>query len=121
MADLPFRSVAVPFVLIAVEGLRRYGGPKTQLAVARAVGRRMPTLAAEQRHFLKRCVALADRALPGGSNCLRRTLAESILDPAAASSLVSFGFKRGGHPGSGHAWLGDTTPAERSYDFVVSM
>jgi len=59
----------------------------------------------EGRRRLRRAIALVDARLPGGPNCVRRSLLEMALDAGAAREKLLAGFVSGGGKKSGHAWL----------------
>lgn len=75
----------------------------------------------ENRTRLKRAIAVVDARLPGGPNCVRRSLLEVALDRGAAAEKLFAGFKAGGGAQSGHAWLAsDPVPTEH-YDAIITI
>ena len=110
-------------VLIAlpiVEWRRRRVSLHRAVALARAgAGSRLRRSDAE-RLRLRRVITAFDARMPGGPNCVRRALLEMSLDAGAASEPMYAGLRRGGGPGSGHAWLHSQTVSE-SYDAVISV
>jgi len=59
----------------------------------------------EGRRRLRSAIAFVDARLPGGPNCVRRSLLEMALDAGAAREKLLAGFVSGGGKKSGHAWL----------------
>ena len=84
----------------------------------RATGRSVRT--AQARAALRRAIGIVDRLAPGGPNCVRRSLLEMSLDAGAASERLLAGFKSGGGPKSGHAWL-ESHPNTDRFDAVVTL
>jgi hypothetical protein len=76
--------------------------------------------APDDRARLRRAIAIVDARLPGGPNCVRRSLLEIALDRAAANEKLLAGFVSGGGPKSGHAWLESERVAQR-YDAVITV
>jgi hypothetical protein len=72
------------------------------------------------RVILRRAIAAVDARLPGGGNCVRRSLLEMRLDAGAAEERLFAGFRAGGLPKSGHAWL-ESHPNQETFDAVISI
>jgi hypothetical protein len=104
-----------------VELRRRRLAPARVVSLARERGRARRQRTNEERLSLQRLISLFDRCFPGGANCYRRTLIEMALDRDAAAEPLSFGLRRAGGVGSGHAWLGSSRDPRDRYDaeFVV--
>jgi hypothetical protein len=107
-------------VLFEVEANRRLTSPQRAARAARRRALRAPTRSPEARERLCRAIALVDRWMPGGANCLRRSLLEMSLDAGAAREKLLAGFKAGGGRASGHAWLESHAVTEQ-YDAVISI
>src|SRR4051812_7712772 len=91
--------------LPAVEWGRLFLGPDRLLAKLRRSGCSARARAPIERQALRRVIATVDARLPGGANCYRRALVETLLDAGAANEKMYFGLKAQGGPRSGHAWL----------------
>jgi hypothetical protein len=104
----------------AIEVMRRRASLSSAVHGARALGARRIARSPAGRAALKRLIAAIDRRLPGGGNCLRRSLIEMALDGGAAREPLFAGFRTGGGPKSGHAWL-ESDPSGGSYDAVISI
>jgi hypothetical protein len=103
-----------------IEVARLQLGPVPAVLLARRMGEKRPVRAGAQRAGLQRAIRWVDRITSGGPNCLRRSLLELSLDGGAAEELLSMGFRVGGVPKSGHAWLASESQAV-SYDAVVRV
>lgn len=103
-----------------VEWSRRRLGPLGAAQKMRSKGTKIPARGTAERAWLQRAVHTVDRIFPGGPNCYRRALLEMALDSGAASEPLMMGFRIGGGPGSGHAWLASHPPAA-TYDAVISV
>jgi hypothetical protein len=115
LSELVRVLIAVP----QVEARRR------RLSLHRAVGtvRRgaaRQVRSVEGRARLRRVIAMVDARMPGGPNCVRRSLLEIALDRGAAGEKVLAGFVSGGGPRSGHLWL-ESEQVPRRYDAVVTL
>jgi hypothetical protein len=122
-AELAALTLDVARVLLHLplaEVLRRGMGPERAIGLARALGRRRRPRTPHERRVLRSVVSALDRKVPG-SNCYRRVLVESALDPGAARERVHFGLDRGAGPGSGHAWLDSDTSQAKQYEAVFSI
>jgi hypothetical protein len=106
--------------LPSVEWLRRRRSLHAAAAELRRRGAVQRQRALPERERLRRAIAMLDRRLPGGPNCVRRSLLEIRLDAGAARERLFAGFRRGGGPGSGHAWL-ESDPVTDRYDAVVTV
>ena len=117
IADIGRVLVGLP----AVECGRLLLGPSRLLARLRHTGRRAQKRSPAERHSLRRVIAAVDARLPGGGNCYRRALVETLLDAGAADEKIYFGLKAHGGPKSGHAWLGSWPDAANAgaYDAVI--
>jgi hypothetical protein len=111
------RSVAA---LPRIEGDRRALSLHDAVARARRRARRHVARGAEAREALRRAIGIVDRLIPGGPNCVRRSLLEISLDAGAAHEHLFAGFKAGGGPKSGHAWLESHQNTDR-FDAVVRI
>ena len=123
VADHVVTVALLPRVLAAlpeVEANRRLTSPQTAAFLARRRASRAPARTAEDRERLRRAITVVDRWMPGGGNCLRRSLLEMSLDGGAARERLLAGFKAGGVPASGHAWLESQGVAAR-YDAVIPL
>jgi hypothetical protein len=103
-----------------VEVNRRLTSPQKSARAARRRAVRAPARSSEDRERLRRAVAVVDRWMPGGGNCLRRSLLEMSLDAGAARERLLAGFKAGGAPASGHAWL-ESQPVSERYDAIIPI
>jgi hypothetical protein len=112
--------VRVLLALPEVEVNRRTTSPQRAAGVARRRARRVSARTPEGRERLRRAIAVVDRWMPGGGNCLRRSLLEMSLDAGAAGEQLLAGFKAGGVPASGHAWL-ESHGVSETYDAVISI
>ncbi|MEO5769585.1 MAG: lasso peptide biosynthesis protein [Polyangia bacterium] len=74
----------------------------------------------EARAVLRRAIVAVDARMPGGANCVRRSLLEMRLDAGAARERLLAGFRAGGVPKSGHAWL-ESHPNQETFDAVISI
>jgi Transglutaminase-like superfamily len=103
-----------------IEWRRRTLSLHHAVALARAShrGRRLRTRVGRVR--LQQAIAFVDARMPGGPNCVRRSLMEITLDADAAGEPLYAGIKRGGGPRSGHAWL-ESHSVHESYDAIVSV
>jgi hypothetical protein len=113
----------VAAVLLAtplIEYRRRTASVHHAVAFARERARSRPVRASEARQQLRRAIAFVDARFPGGGNCVRRSLLEIALDRGAAGEKMFAGFKAGGKPHSGHAWLESHAVSER-YDAIVTV
>jgi hypothetical protein len=115
-AELLRVVVALP----EVEANRRLTSPQRAVRAARRRAMRAPERSLEARQRLRRAIAIVDRLVPGRDNCLRRSLLEVSLDAGAARERLLAGFKAGGAPASGHAWLESHAVSER-YDAVIAF
>jgi hypothetical protein len=121
LAFLPdlFRVIrSVPIV----EYQRRTLSLHQAVARARRSGGKLRTRTSHARQILRRFIFAVDRYVPGGPNCVRRALLEIRLDGAAARENLFAGFKSGGGPRSGHAWLeSDRRPAGGAFDATTVL
>ena len=108
--------VALP----ALEFNRRRRSLHSAIAEARRVRSGRRARSAVERVILRRAIALLDRCLPGGPNCVRRALLEVRLDEGAARERFFAGFRAGGGDKSGHAWL-ESHPTRQQFDAVVAI
>jgi hypothetical protein len=120
LARLLFEIARVVVALPEVEATRRLTSPQIAARVARRKAERALTRTGESRDRLRRAIAIVDRFMPGGGNCLRRSLLEMSLDGGAARERLLAGFKAGGGLASGHAWLESHSVSER-YDAVIPI
>ncbi|MEP6652742.1 MAG: lasso peptide biosynthesis protein [Myxococcales bacterium] len=74
----------------------------------------------EARAVLRRAIVAVDARMPGGGNCVRRSLLEIRLDAGAAQERLFAGFRAGGIPKSGHAWL-ESHSNQETFDVVISI
>lgn len=117
---LLWELVRILRVLPSVELSRR------SLSLHQSVGRVRSSAAganrrsAEARKVLRRAIVAVDARMPGGANCVRRSLLEMRLDAGAARERLFAGFRAGGVPKSGHAWL-ESHPNQETFDAVISI
>jgi len=92
-----------------------------RMARQRSAGRAQRSLEARRR--LRRAIAFVDARLPGGPNCVRRSLLEMALDAGAAREKLLAGFVAGGGKKSGHAWLEfESVPRfDHTFDAVIAI
>jgi hypothetical protein len=123
VVDLARMVAEIARVVVAlpeVEANRRLTSPQRAAHAARRRALRAPLRSMEARERLRRAIAAVDRCMPGGGNCLRRSLLEMTLDAGAANERLLAGFKAGGAAASGHAWLESHAVVEY-YDAVISI
>lgn len=113
--------VKVLGLLPLVEAKRRRTGLHEVVALARKLGASRVERPAEDRARLKRVISAVDARVPGGANCVRRALLEIAIDGGAAREEFFAGFKSGGGPKSGHAWLESEPCDGASYDAVMKL
>lgn len=92
--------------------------PKSLVQLARSYGRQMPRRTRAERLGLREAIALWDAFMPGRSGCYRRTLTEAACDGGAARERMYFALDVGA---TGHAWLADSSDAQRSYDVIFTV
>jgi hypothetical protein len=114
-------AVRVLGLLPLVELPRRRVGLHGAVALARRLGAKRPERAPSDRALLKRVIGAIDRRVPGGANCVRRALLEMALDGGAARERMFAGFRAGGGPRSGHAWLESEPGDGARYDAVIGI
>jgi len=115
-----FREIVrVLFALPRVE-LRRRRSSLHQAAGAIRRGSSSRLRSLDGRARLRKAIAMIDARLPGGANCVRRSLLEMALDRGAANEKLLAGFVSGGGPKSGHAWL-ESECASQRYDAVIAV
>jgi hypothetical protein len=102
------------------EWARRRMGPLRAVESMRRAAASAPARHDIHRLRLRRAVGWVDRIFPGGPNCYRRVLLEIALDRGAANEPLMLGFRAGGQPGSGHAWLASDS-SDTTYDAVISV
>jgi hypothetical protein len=102
------------------EARRRRSSLHHAVAAARARAANAPARTDEARARLRRAIALVDRGVVGGPNCVRRSLLEMTLDAGAARERLFAGFRAGGGAGSGHAWL-ESQPTQDAFDAVITL
>jgi hypothetical protein len=120
LAQLTAEIARVVTVLPEVESNRRLSSPQRAARSARRRAVNAPTRSAEGRDRLRRAIAVVDRWMPGGGNCLRRSLLEMALDAGAARERLLAGFRAGGVPASGHAWL-ESHAVTNTYDAIIPI
>ena len=103
-----------------IEADRRRLSLHNAVARARQRATRRTACTPEGRATLRRAISIVDRLTPWGPNCVRRSLLEISLDAGAAREHLFAGFKAGGGPKSGHAWL-ESHPSSDRFDVVVSI
>jgi hypothetical protein len=103
-----------------VEWRRRRLSLHRAVALTRSRSGRSRKRDEDGRLKLRRAIAALDARMPGGPNCVRRSLLEMTLDAGAAAEPLYAGLRRGGGPRSGHAWL-QSHQVHESYDVVVSV
>ena len=108
-------------LLPIVELRRRRGALPSVVAQARRGGARQGRRSAEDRSRLRRLITAIDSRVPGGANCVRRALLEMSLDGGATDERLLVGFKTGGGPKSGHAWLESEGGNGVRYDAVIPL
>jgi hypothetical protein len=113
-------AVNVLGALPVVEWRRRRLSLHQAVDWARASSRNRPSRSAAGRARLRRLIELIDARLPGGGNCVRRALLEMSLDRDSGRERLLAGFRHGGGPKSGHAWLESETARDR-YDAVIAV
>jgi hypothetical protein len=116
MTDL-FRVLGV---LPLVEWRRRRLSLHGAVASARADSHKRGARSKSARVRLRRFIGAVDARMPGGGNCVRRALIEMSLDAAAGRERLFAGFRTGGGPRSGHAWL-ESHAVTETYDAVISV
>ena len=105
-----------------METIRCQLGPSGAMAQARRLGEACGARDASGRAFLRRAIRFVDRAKLGSTpNCFRRALVEVSLDSGAAKEPLMMGFRHGGGPRSGHAWLASEAEPGARYDAVISI
>jgi len=110
-------------VLLAVPGVelrRRRSSLHNAVQAVRQRSSLRPSRSSKGRIRLRRAIAIVDARLPGGPNCVRRSLLEMALDRGAAREKLFAGFVSGGGPKSGHAWL-ESESGTRRYDAVIAI
>lgn len=107
-------------VLRSVESSRRSLGLHESVRLIRRQAASCRRRSPEGRRILRRAIAALDSRMPGGGNCVRRTLLEMRLDSGAAHESLYAGFRAGGAPRSGHAWLASDPPQE-TFDAVIAI
>jgi len=108
--------------LLPIVELRRRRDPlHSAVAQARRSGALRDRRSAEGRSRLRRVISAIDTRIPGGGNCVRRALLEMSLDGGAADECLLVGFKTGGGPKSGHAWLESEGGNGVCYDAVMPI
>ena len=107
-------------VLPRVEASRRRQSVHGAVGLARRNAALRVTRSPDGRRRLRRAIFVADALVPGGRNCVRRSLLEIALDSGAANERVLAGFLAGGGRKSGHAWL-ESNPSGRSFDAVITI
>jgi hypothetical protein len=115
--------VEVARVVLAVprvEAQRRRSSLHHAVSAVRKQSSRRPARSLDARARLRRAIAVVDARLPGGPNCVRRSLLEMALDGGAAREKFLAGFVSGGGRKSGHAWL-EFEPVHDQYDAVLSI
>lgn len=115
-----FEALRVLFAVPRVELHRRRSSLHHAVKTLRRGSLRRPSRSVEARLRLRRAIAAVDARLPGGPNCVRRSLLEMSLDGGAARERLLAGIVSGGGPKSGHAWL-ESEPADRRYDAVIAI
>jgi hypothetical protein len=108
------------FLAPEIERARRTLGPHDAVAIARSFGRDGRRHSERRRSSLRWVIRMLDRLFRGGPNCYRRALLEMALDRDAATEKLMMGFRMGGEPRSGHAWLA-SEPTAGTYDGIISV
>jgi hypothetical protein len=103
-----------------VEFYRRRSSVFRAVTAVRERASRRRVRSMEQRPSLRRAIAIVDARLPGGPNCVRRSLLEMALDRRAADEKLLLGFRAGGGAKSGHAWL-QSQESQDQYDAVITI
>lgn len=109
-------ALAVP----KIEFLRRHRSLKIATNEARRIGASSIKRSSAERRILRTAIAAVDSLLPGKPNCLRRSLMEIAMDSGAAREHLLAGFRAGGGPRSGHAWLESHKP-DKTYDAIFPI
>ena len=112
--------VRILWVLVPVELSRRTLSLHATVGRVRIRGVGAALRSEEARALLRRAIAAVDARMPGGANCVRRSLLEMRLDAGAAHERLFAGFRAGGAPKSGHAWL-ESHPTPETFDAVISI
>jgi hypothetical protein len=107
-------------VLVRVEADRRALSVHYAVQRARRRAVHLPARSPARRRQLRQAISAADGLVPGGRNCVRRSLLELSLDGGAAKERFLAGFVSGGGSRSGHAWL-ESQPEGRTFDAVVTI
>lgn len=119
--ELPEPHATVAEVLLALglaEALRHLS-PTRAFRLARDVGRRGPPRSTGERRALHARIAGLDGLVPPGPNCLRRVLAETLLDRGAALDTVVLSLDVGR---TGHAhFRSDPRGAPRPYEVAFEV
>mgnify|MGYP001793741520 CR=1 FL=1 len=110
----------IVWVLPAVELSRRSLSLHHTVGRVRNWGFSAALRSEEERALLRRTIAAVDAWMPGGANCVRRSLLEMRLDAGAAQERLFAGFRAGGLPKSGHAWL-ESHRSQETFDAVISI
>ena len=107
-------------VLIWAEHVRLRSSLHEAAHLSRKQGANCIKRSPERRLQLRHIIARFDAYMPGGPNCLRRSLAEMAMDPDSARERLYAGLRSGGGVKSGHAWL-ESVPTPERYDAVVTI
>lgn len=119
--ELPEPHASIAEVLLALglaEALRR-ARPARAFRLARDIGRGGRNRSEGERRALHARIAGLDGLVPPGPNCLRRVLAETLLDPGAAGDTVVLSLDVGR---TGHAhFRSDPRGAPRPYEVAFEV
>jgi hypothetical protein len=110
-------------VVLAVPGVefrRRRSSLHHAVSEIRKQSVRRRARSLDGRLRLRLAIAVVDARLPGGANCVRRSLLEMALDRGAANEKLFAGFVAGGGPKSGHAWL-ESQRNDQRFDAVFAV
>jgi len=111
-------DAALVLALVRAERLRRRS-PREAFEAARRRGREEPRRDAASRRRLHARLGWLDGFVPPGPNCLRRALAETMLDGGAATEKVMLSLSVGS---TGHAHFpSDPQGPPRSYDVTFEV
>jgi hypothetical protein len=106
--------------VLQIEFLRRRRSLKVAANEARRIGASSIRRSSAERRILRTAIATVDSLLPGKPNCLRRSLMEMAMDSGAAREQLLAGFRSGGGPRSGHAWL-ESHRSDETYDAIFPI
>lgn len=115
----PHATIAEVLLALGLAEALRRAKPALAFRWAREVGRGGRPRSEGERRALHARIAGLDGFVPPGPNCLRRVLAETLLDPGAARDTVVLSLDVGG---TGHAhFRSDPRGAPRPYEVAFEV